>query len=64
MSHNNSLKKWHFSANGEFVGKRSSVPETRRPGILSSINNSWNLALLKKIKNFKKRKTDMTLSYV
>ena len=57
MSHDNSSKKWHFSSRGQSIGKRSSVSETRRPGLLSSINNSRNLALLKnkKLKEAKNR---------
>ena len=47
MSHDNSSKKWHFSPSGQSIGKLSSVPETRRPGLLPSVNNSWNPALLK-----------------
>ena len=47
MSCDNSSKKWHFYASGQSIGKRSSVPETRRPGLLPSINNSRNPALLK-----------------
>ena len=57
MSHNNSSKKCHFFASGQSIGKRSSVSETRRPGLLPSINNSRNLALLKssKLKEAKNR---------
>ena len=55
MNHDNSSTKWHFFASGQFIGKRSSGPETRRPRLLSSINNSWNLVLLK-IKKFRKAK--------
>ena len=47
MSHDSSSKKWYFFASGQSIGKRSSVSETRRPGLLPSINNSRNLALLK-----------------
>ena len=47
MSHDSSSKKWYFFASGQSIGKRSSVSETRRPGLLPSINNSWKLAHLK-----------------
>ena len=57
MSYDNSSKKWHFSTSGQSIGKRSSVSETRRPGLFSSINNSRNPALLKnkKLKEAKNR---------
>ena len=57
MSHDNSSKKRYFSASGQSIGKRSSVSETRRPGLLPSINNSRNLGLLKnkKLKEAKNR---------
>ena len=57
MSHDNSSKKWHFFASGQSIGKRSSAPETRRPGLLSNINNLRNLAHLKnkKLKETKNR---------
>ena len=55
MSHDNSSKKWDFFTSGQTIGKRSSVPETRRPGLLPSINNSRNLGLLKN-KKFRKAK--------
>ena len=48
MSHDNSSKKEYFSISGQSIGKRSSVSETRRPRLLPSINNSWNLTLKKK----------------
>ena len=56
MSHDNSSKKWHFSASGQSIGKRSSIPETRRPGLLLSINNSRNPTLLKNKKKILKAK--------
>jgi len=55
MSHDNSSKKWHFFASGQFVGKWQSLSEARRPRLLSSINNSWNLTILKNRK-FRKAK--------
>ena len=63
MGHDNSSKKWHFSASGQSIGKRSSVPETRRPGLLPSINNSRNLALLKN-KKIRKEKNQYDIFHM
>ena len=64
MSHDNSSKKWHFFTSGQSIGKRSSVSETRRPGLLPSINNSRNLGLLKKLKILKSEKSIWHFPYV
>ena len=63
MNHDNSSKKWHFFASGQSIGKRSSVSETRRPGLLPSINNSRNPALLKNTKS-KKAKNEYDIFHM